>query len=370
MQRIHLKNMKEEGKPLGDIINILKTSDRSYQHLALSNLWFSKNEVYSQVPSHINLKSIKLSVCSFQTARELVKLLSSLSPETLIETEFYRIQIQTSSNDEILSVCFPWLKKLKADTSDLKLNFICWTLKVLEIIDCGSDCSGSCPELVLDLMRRNSQIEELTIGQGENLFVRSIEEQNIHLNLKKLRFSCKGINVSQRENFEAFLMSQRNSVKLDLEDQILATCLRTLLSEFQNLKKLVVNNNKQALTKEESSNSLQLPTNSNITELRLRFGDGVLSQLVARKLITACPNVKRLFMFKMTQPILEYFSANMPNIETIYALSLTANVLPHPAARFENLRNVKFYECNIKSQSEISRMKWSEQKAAVAKLLS
>lgn len=369
MQRIRLKNPKGLEKPICDVIEILETSERSYQQMTIGNLWFSKIHEYGRVPSHVNLKSIKLITCTFDTEVEVVRLLTSFSSDTLEDIEFSKVKV-TKPSLEIPSICVPQLKRFKTDTSDFRVNFTCSALKVLEVINNGYNCDS---ERILSLMRRNPQIQELTIFRGylQKLFVRSFENQRIFLNLKKLKLVYGSFSYLEiKENFEAFLMSQRNSLEeIDLEDLILDTCMDRLLREFRNLRKLVVNLNEDYLKKEEELRMpLQLPTNLSITELRLRI-DGSKSQMISRKLIIACPNVKRLFTIEMTQPMLEICSVELPNLETIYALSLIVNELPSPSVKFKKLR-IRVYDCKITNKPEISRMKLSEKNAELTKLLS
>lgn len=431
MNKIRVKVPDGRAKTFSDLENVLAKSDRKYDHISLNGLRTEFELCAKFLQKHNEWKSLKLSTCQFSSALKEVACLAALG-ENLLEIEFDNVVVDSnlfSRRDQSSpSLVLPKLEKLK--TSSLPFDFICTTLKILEM-------NISNQPRALSLLKSNPNIEELTLTyEGiDSIFQGNFAELGINLKLKKLhikrRHSSDPVSSSSIQKFEAFLMSQSECVeemsiewfvgrppqsrqetdwfpirrarrmggadmiRIEAEDHLdrrMARgirfvfqasycsdddpCIRSLnliFREFKLLKKLVITDKQGFLSDSfcPSVNALNIVPNQKITELRLRITKAPQSNVLFGKLAEACPNLKNLVVHDMDQALLEICANRLPNIEVIFALSFRVDKLPKEDVKLPNLERINFCECVIKDQPDehFSELKLSEQKSQVLQWL-
>ena len=151
-------------------------------------------------------------------------------------------------------------------------------------------------------------------------------------------------------------------------------CVKTLTTIFQDFKKIqkLIVSDKHGFLSDFSCPSvtvLHLTQNLSITELRLRFEKAPLSDVLFEKLVSACPNLKSLFVHEMDQSLLECCARKLKKVESIFALSFKVKCLPSDNIKFEKLQRVSFCECIVDNCPELNEKKLFEQKLAVLKMI-
>lgn len=429
MDKIRVKaSANAESQSFSDLDKVLCRSLRKYEHISFINIQADDDTCTDFVKKYTVWKSMKLQTCHFRSIKSKLAFLSMVS-EHLEEVEFENIIIDQMGGfvqrQQVVPVQFPKLLKLKCgnQTADV---VSCSNLKVL-------DLSMASQNRIHQLLKTNPGLEEFTTTYEvlDAIFKKElISEMGINLKLKKLRLlrhhSTEPIDSISNRNFQTFLRSQsdtleevnidwfsgrpkRRSTGTDWDwgpsfrrirgeghvravpnnpvlvfhrrrfvdddfnptDDICVRALTTIFQEFKVIRKLIVSD-KQGFLAETSCPSvtvLNLVANLNITELRLRFEKAPLSDVLFEKLVTACPNLKSLFVHEMDQALLECCAKKLKHIESIFALSFKVNCLPSEKVKFKKLQRVTFCECIVKNHPELNDKKLSEQKSAVLQMI-
>lgn len=436
MNKIRLKVVpSNESRSVSELDNVLKSSERSYSHISLSNTQCD-NEAYTKFFTKYHVwKSLKLSTCHFDSVDSKARFLTRLC-DHLEEMEFENVIIDNTSlyprNPVVgLQIPFPKLQKLKCGA--LPADFVCTALKAL-------DLSSPNQNGVHVLLKSNPELEDLTITFDvlDFIFRQNIIENGIILKLKKFHVhrhhTSEPMDSTSSRNFQTFLKSQvdcleevqiewysgrpparksrddewgemhrlrrrgndnnaegpgpsgqnaaavvqvfrfrRHRIDIDFNaaDDVCLKSLGIIFKDFTKIRKLIISDKHGYLcdTICPSATALLLEPNYNITELRLRFEKAPVSDLVFEKIVTACPNIKSLFVHEMDQKLLEICSRELLQVESIFALSFKVDQLSHEAIKFEHLNRINFCECIVKSRPELGGMKSAELKAIVIKML-
>lgn len=411
-----------------ELTKTLKKSVRNYEHLTLSSAQVDDPKCLKFFENHkILIKSLKLATCHFRSVATQISFLSIVAPN-LEELEFENVIVDSvlfHENNRLpsLSVNFPKLQKLKCGA--LPGNFICTTLKCIDVYAVQHN-------RLLPLLKLNPGLEQLTMTYEvlDAAFRRDFTEQGIQLKLKKIHVmkshSSDPMDTISNRNFQSFLITQRDCLeefvidwfsgkpperrvsndwfeepqfrrrrvlvggeneRIRLENRgiqrrrvidegfnatedICVKALQTIFAEFRSIRKLIVADKQGFLSDEcPTVGALNIVPNPNIVELRLRFERAPLSNALFEKLVSACPNVKRLFVHEMDQHNLECTSREMNQLESIFALSFKVDTLPCESVKFEKLRKLNFCESFIGNHPEIALMKSVKQKQVVMKML-
>lgn len=368
--------------------NVFKASVRNYEHIAFKVLTIQNSEFPDYIQKPHTWKSIKIGRGGFETVAEyasFMELLAGDLEEVIIEKIAVPYQRQRRA---VPAVNFPKLFKMKCGSDSLQFEIISPNLKVVDL------CHEINRERAIALLRTNSQLEELTInyeGIGD-LFLDSPITNGLNLSLKKLhvrRFEDNTVQLTvgpnNQQNFELFLNTQRASLEeviVEWNGQLPAdtwvfylgdTCIRTLqliFREMTGIHKLLVSDTKDFLNNDfYPEGDLQFAPNPNITELRVRFKKTRQANFAVKQLVRACPNLKILSVHEMDQGLLEVCAQHLKSVEAIYTLSFKVDTLTAGNIKFDKLRKINFYECIVKDDPDIGKLKLSVMKSSVLKLL-
>lgn len=428
MDKIRLKVMAStDRKSVKDLSKMIKNSSRNYEQLAINNVQIDDKLWLDFIKDHReSIRSLKLSTCHFASIETQVHFMKIIAP-WIVELELENVIVNSSGHlredrSSEHSVTFWKLQKLKC--SALPFKFICNTLKSLQV-------HTSVSRRFLFLLEQNPAIEELTVTYEvlDSAFRQNINEINMKLQLKKLQVlkhhGSDPIDSNSNRNFLSFLrsqsetleevvidwfsgkpperresdidlfeelqfqtrrspnavqvvrrgsQSQRRRIAVDNFDASGDICVRTLQAiflEFKRIRKLIVSDKQSFLSDSvcPTVQILDIVPNYHITELRLRFEKSPLSNVLFEKLVSACPNVKYLFVHEMDQNNLECVARVMKNVESIFALSLNLDVLPCDKIKLKTLQRLNFCECHVANHPEIIKMKSLDQKSTVLSMM-
>lgn len=430
MDKIRLKvSFNVESQTFQELENLLSFSVRHYEHISVHNTKCDDTGCLQFFKNNRKWKSLKLSLCRFQSVDSQVAFLSLFAPsleEAEFEDQFSAFNLRWN---QFPSVVLPKLTKLK--TGALTVNVRCKTLKILDLTMANQSC-------ILELLRLNQQaLEDFTFSYEvlEGIFNRDIAELGIHLNLKRIHLqrhhNPDPMGATSIRNFQTFLKSQSNTVEefvidwfvgrprggrrrtnteyfqlqgphrargqnarndpfMRLQRQrfeerqrffnddhnpmiedICNQAITTVFQDYKVIRKLIVSDRHGFLSGSTCPpiTFLNIVPNPCITELRLRFEKAPLTDVLFEKLVTACPNLKQLFVHDMDQSQLECCSRELRNVESIFALSFKVDCLPSEKVKFKNLKRVLFCECVIQNHPELNDKKLFEQKSAVLDLV-
>jgi hypothetical protein len=431
MDKIRLKIFPSSDiRSFSALTETLKRSRRKYEHMTLNGTQVDERRCLQFIESHKHLiKSLKLSTCHFRSVPSKIAFLEIIAP-TIEELEFENVIIDSighygnyrdDNQQRPFTVNFLKLRKLKCGT--LPGEFICTTLKTLELYATNQNRA-------LTMLKLNPGLEELTITYEvlDSIFRRDWVQQGISLKLKKLQIlkhhGSDPMDSTSNRNFQTFLMTQTESLEevvidwfsgkpkerrqnndwfdepdfrrrrrddregafldvrrvhrhriadniADAAEDICVKALQTIFREFKRIRKVIVAD-KQGFLSESicpTVGVLNIVPNPNITELRLRFEKAPLSNLLLEKLVSACPNVKSLFVHEMDQRSLECTSREMIHLESLFALSFKVDTLPCDLVKFEKLQKLNFCECVITNHPELTKKKTAEQKPIILQMM-
>lgn len=429
MDKIRLRvSPNNESRSFYELENVLRGSMRKYEHISLNNAQCDDSGCIQFIKNHNIWKSLKLSTCHFSSVDSKAAFLSLVAPN-LEEAEFENVIIDQLSvfnkpQQPVRTVLFPKLVKLKSGT--LTADFYCTSLKALDLSLPNQNRIWQLLRLNQQLEDFTMTYEVL-----DAIFKRDIVELGINLKLKKIHLQrhhgSDPMDITSNRNFQTFLKSQSETVEelvidwysgrppaarrasstndwfssrscrrmrgegndrgarnpqvmrfqrrrfvdddFNPADDICVKAITMIFQDFKVIRKLIVSD-KQGFLSDTSCPSvtvLNLIPNPSITELRLRFEKAPLSDVLFEKLVSACPNVKNLFVHEMDQSLLECCARRLKNIESIFALSFKVDCLPSDKVKFKKLTRVNFCECVVSNHPELNGQKLKDQKAVVLK---
>jgi hypothetical protein len=407
---------RSETRNVFGLKKVLDDSSRIYQHLTLHDSHFTGTES----PAHELLecfktwKSLKLSNSSIPTLSYLLNMFENMSA-TLEEIELTYIGVDKQDTYQTL-LSLPHLKRLKFSLrTGLAAYINCTKLEVLDMIRESAN-SATLSQNVKRILTDNKSLADLSLTYD---MLELIFNEPFNLKLKKLEIKKlvdDSISDTVKQNFQDFLLTQKNCLEEatiewfsgspprnrrrspspddhrflrgggfiirferhnrepaipNYENDVTVRTLGTIFQEFRAIRKLVICDKRGYVTDSEcrSIDAVNLVPNDNITELRLRFDRSAKSDILFKKLIDGCPNLKNLYTRELDQSLLEYCSQNLKHLEFIFTVTLKTSELPSEEIKFPSLKRLNFCECIIGNHPEINSMTSAEQKQTVIKLL-
>lgn len=224
-------------------------------------------------------KHLKMRDCRFDVVETMIRFFYEIS-KTLEIIDFDEV-VFIPSAFLIGSVSFPKLKKLK--TTHLQINFLCSTLKELELNGVYRNPANN------PMVTNHIEILKLTYSDIGYFFCRSFYDESIPVSIKKLKIvhrdtiyhrSCMSMHNSQ-----SFLRHQEKieEISIETDDNCYETfmqVLRTILKDMVTVRKLSI---KYRNATKDSSN-FTIEESKTITELFLDVQDSRYSEKFLRKI--------------------------------------------------------------------------------------
>lgn len=298
-------------------INVIKMSNRNYKMVHIKNYTAGEEKILFL---WIEWKMITIEIHKFSSMTQYFEYLTQFA-ETVKELEIVKLLI-IFENDCSDKLEFPQLEKLSfKNVSVLAIEPFIKHQKKLKSLNLYLIKKSSMPreKIIIDLLMKNKDLEQLSIGFNFHLFDEDIS-QKIKLNLKTIILeNCLKMEMPYNvmNNLQTFLKAQGktiNCIKLiNLND---VGIIFEIWNNMEVLNEITIKY--FSLSKKPNFDSYQdltLKPNYRMKKLNIEIWSVPLRWL--KKLLDACPNLEELNISRMSTELMQYVKEHSTKLKRI-----------------------------------------------------
>lgn len=300
-------------------LKLIRSSRRKYENFKISEM---ENGLQILVYPQRNWLRAQIDIQSFITKEDYMSLLEIVNT-TIKELNIFDMEIESSSeNYEKLMFQNLWKIKFGFVSSVAIEPFLTFHSKLTELtLDDISDVPGAPRNAcgtVIELLKLNTYITHLSLTS--DVFTKIFSSENTScftFSLKSLIVEYSDNSETILKNFETFLISQRNLENIVLCDWVSVETVELIFNGATNIRHLTVD------YFDENSLRINLKTltvNQNIKEMNFD-GDGLIPEFL-KTFIDAAPRLEKLYVFHLTQELLNYISKKLLSLISLNYCSM------------------------------------------------
>lgn len=300
-----------KGRDLHTMWNMLKTTDREYENIAIFNV--NRGQIMPLNELGFKWKSLFFNGCTFRTAVDLLNLLKSVK-DSAVTLSFDHMIYSCKAVREVIveTVVMPNLIEL-----------------IVDCIYCSDD------ENILNILSPNyAQLKSLKMAYNffTERFIKYIPP-TMKLKLLHLHQTSSSNNM---QPIEDFLRTQKDCLKDVRLDSINSNIFQVVWNEFTVMTKLTIGNKMVNLIPSEMT-LIKQPT---LIELRFQI---IVSNDVLCKIFDAVPNLKFLYVPEMDRNVIVMTAEKLKHLIFLHIWTLKG-VLTEENKKFTQLKKARVFQ--------------------------
>lgn len=327
MEKIWLNVGDRFNEPTKEDLKAFRASERSYQNFKISEI---ENGLQILLFPKRCWRRSQMDIQSFINFKDFINLLKIFN-ETIVELEIFDMDIEQIDCDHEATE-FSLLEKLRIGF----VNSIAFRpfvrrlpkmkkLIIEDVTDLGVNANEDSAKMLTTILKLQPQLTHLSLSS--NAFCKVFEsEENYEMKLEHLLVDYSGNGESDESkkllvNFAKFLATQTAPRSITLCEWTCVDILKDLFN--QSSVERISFDYFDGDSKQVDTAGLKLNQNLNISQLD--FDCETLSLKWLQPILEAAPNIRTLYLFHVTQELLEWLTMNLKQLRTLKYCSIYAD---------------------------------------------